>query len=99
MSIRLILAFAIGFFAAAAVGKALVPWLRKIKAGQAIREDGPTWQYVQGRDADDGRHHVYRRRRARVPDGRARAHQRGDYGHVFCLLFALIFGAIGFLDD
>ena len=43
MTIRLILAFAIAFFVSSGVGKFLVPWLRKVKAGQAIREDGPTW--------------------------------------------------------
>jgi phospho-N-acetylmuramoyl-pentapeptide-transferase len=25
--------------------------------------------------------------------------QKGEYGHIFCLLFSLVFGFIGFLDD
>ena len=37
MTIRLIMAFAIAFFVSSGIGAFLVPWLRKIKAGQAIR--------------------------------------------------------------
>lgn len=43
MTIKLITALVLGFFLASGVGAFLVPWLRKIKAGQATREDGPTW--------------------------------------------------------
>ena len=43
MSIRLILAFLISLLFATAFGKYYIPWLRKQKAGQKIREDGPTW--------------------------------------------------------
>ena len=99
MSIRLILAFAIGFFAAAAVGKALVPWLRKIKAGQAIREDGPTWHMSKGRTPTMGCIMFVAAVALVCLTVGLEPIRRGDYGHVFCLLFALIFGAIGFLDD
>lgn len=43
MTWKLILALVVGFCISSAVGAVLVPYLRKIKAGQAIREDGPTW--------------------------------------------------------
>ena len=43
MTIRLILAFIIAFLVSSGIGAFLVPFLRKIKAGQAIREDGPRW--------------------------------------------------------
>ena len=43
MTARLIIAFIGAFGISAAVGAYLVPYLRKIKAGQMIREDGPTW--------------------------------------------------------
>ena len=43
MTLKLILAFVIAFLVSVGVGALLVPWLRKIKAGQSIREDGPTW--------------------------------------------------------
>ena len=43
MTARLILAFVIAFFTATAVGRYYIPWLRKIKAGQTIKEIGPSW--------------------------------------------------------
>ena len=43
MTLRLILAFIIGFLASSLIGVFLVPYLRRIKAGQSIREDGPKW--------------------------------------------------------
>ena len=43
MTWKLILALVVGFCISSAAGAVLVPYLRKIKAGQAIREDGPTW--------------------------------------------------------
>ena len=43
MTIRLIVALVAGFCLSTAVGAVLVPWLRKIKAGQSIKEIGPTW--------------------------------------------------------
>lgn len=44
MTVRLILGFMISFAAAILTGRYYVPWLRKIKAGQEIREVGPNWQ-------------------------------------------------------
>ena len=43
MTLKMILAFLVSLFVAVLIGSALVPFLRKIKAGQEIREDGPTW--------------------------------------------------------
>ena len=38
-----ILSFIVAFGVAAILGQILIPVLRRLKAGQAIREDGPTW--------------------------------------------------------
>ena len=38
-----ILSFIIAFGVAAIVGQLLIPLLRRLKAGQSIRTDGPTW--------------------------------------------------------
>ena len=38
-----ILSFIVAFGTAAIAGLVLVPMLRRLKAGQMIREDGPTW--------------------------------------------------------
>ena len=99
MTIRLILAFAIGFFVASGIGAFLVPWLRRIKAGQAIREDGPTWHKAkEGTPTMGGLMFIAAVAAVCLTVG-FEPMMRGEYGHIFCLLFALIFGAIGFLDD
>ena len=38
-----ILSFIVAFGVAAIVGQLLIPLLRRLKAGQSIRADGPTW--------------------------------------------------------
>ena len=43
--IYIILAAFCAFAAALLVGKLLIPALRALKAGQSIREIGPTWHY------------------------------------------------------
>ena len=40
---KIIIACILSFAVSAITGKFLVPELRKLKAGQSIREDGPTW--------------------------------------------------------
>ena len=43
MTLKLVLAFVGSFLVTLLVGSYLVPMLRRIKAGQEIREDGPVW--------------------------------------------------------
>ena len=38
-----ILSFIVAFGVAAIAAQILIPLLRRLKAGQSIREDGPTW--------------------------------------------------------
>ena len=66
MTLKLILAFVIAFAVSAVVGFFLVPYLKRIKAGQSIKENGPTWHM----SADHGRADVHRCDRGRVPVGR-----------------------------
>ena len=40
---QVITALIVGFVLTAIIGKFLIPELRKLKAGQEIREDGPKW--------------------------------------------------------
>lgn len=48
-SLILIIAGLISYAGAAALGKVCIPWLQKLKFGQTILEDGPTWhQKKQG---------------------------------------------------
>ena len=43
MTIKLITAFVLAFLFATAFGKFYIPWLRRQKAGQEIKSNGPTW--------------------------------------------------------
>ena len=43
MTIKLISAFVLAFCFATAFGRFYIPWLRRQKAGQQIKEIGPTW--------------------------------------------------------
>ena len=99
MTIRLIIAFAIGFFVSSLAGCFLVPWLRRIKAGQSIREDGPAWHMNKAGTPTMGGLMFIAAVLAVCMIVGFEPMMRGDYAHVFCLLFASIFGAIGFLDD
>lgn len=99
MTIRLILAFLIAFLVSSLVGAFLVPYLRKIKAGQAIREDGPRWHMSkQGTPTMGGIMFIVALAVVCLTVG-FESMANGDWGHIFCFAFALIFGAIGFLDD
>lgn len=99
MTIKLITAFVLAFLFATAFGKFYIPWLRRQKAGQEIKSNGPTWHMSKtGTPTMGGVMFI-----AAVAfvcltigfDGML----HGDFVHIFVLLFALVFGAIGFLDD
>lgn len=99
MTVQLMTAFIIAFFVAVIVGKFYVPWLRRIKAGQAIREDGPRWHMSKsGTPTMGGIIFIAGVAIACITVG-FRQMMDGDYAHILVLAFALIYGAIGFLDD
>ena len=99
MTLQIILAFVIAFLVASAFGAWLVPFLRKIKAGQVIRPDGPTWHNSKaGTPAMGGLMFILASIVVCLTVG-FKSMLEGDYTHIFVLVFALVFGAIGFLDD
>ena len=99
MTMRLILALVAGFCLSTAVGAALVPWLRKIKAGQSIKEIGPTWhKSKEGTPTMGGVMFITAVAVTCLTVGFS-CFTMGQYSHLFVLLFALVFGVIGFLDD
>jgi phospho-N-acetylmuramoyl-pentapeptide-transferase len=99
MTIELCVSFILSFLVSTLVGRFLVPWLRKKKAGQAIREDGPTWHMSKsGTPTMGGLMFIAGVAVACLTVG-FQAMLEGDYGHILVLLFSAIFGAIGFLDD
>lgn len=99
MTLKLSLALLIAFAVAMIVGRYYIPWLRKIKAGQEIKDIGPTWHMSKtGTPTMGGIIFISGIILACLTVG-FDAMRNGDYTHIFVLLFALVFGAIGFLDD
>ena len=94
-----ILSFILSFGVAAIAGLILVPVLRKLKAGQMIREDGPTWHMSkQGTPSMGGLMFLLSIAVAILIAG-AESFAMGDSAHLVVFLFALVFGVIGFIDD
>ena len=94
-----ILSFIVAFGVAVIAGQILIPLLRRLKAGQAIREDGPTWHMSkQGTPTMGGLMFILATIIV-VLVFNGPAILSGDWTSVIVLVFALVFGAIGFLDD
>ena len=99
MIIRLLSAFLLSLGVTAVAGLVLVPLLKKKKAGQSIREDGPVWhRSKQGTPTMGGLMFIIGIVVACVVIG-FKEMQNGNFGHIYVLAFALIFAFIGFLDD
>ena len=80
-------------------GKGILPALRRMKAGQSIREDGPKWHAGKsGTPTMGGLMFILGTGIAVVLVGWGQMRQ-GVYTHLYVYLFALVFGAIGFFDD
>ena len=99
MTVRLILAFVIALAVSVAVGKFYVPWLRKIKAGQEIREEGPSWHQSKAGTPTMGGIIFIAGLAAAVFTAGFTAIMHKDFSAVIVLLFSMVYGAIGFLDD
>jgi phospho-N-acetylmuramoyl-pentapeptide-transferase len=96
---RLILSFAVAFVASVLLGRVMIPWLRQLKAGQSIREDGPTWHMAkQGTPTMGGLIFIVGIALAVFTVGWTDL-THGLRGGLFVLLFALVFGVIGLVDD
>ena len=97
--LKILVAAVVAFVISAVIGKFLVPALRRWKAGQSIKEDGPTWHMSkQGTPTMGGLMFILATIIVvLVVNGPAIL--SGDWTSVIVLVFALVFGAIGFLDD
>lgn len=99
MTLTFILSFILAFGVAAIVGQMLIPLLHRLKAGQCIREDGPTWHMSkQGTPTMGGLMFIVAIGAAVVISGWEQI-QKGNWNHVYVFLFALVFGVIGVVDD
>ena len=77
-------------------GRLLIPVLRALKAGQSIREVGPTWHnYKAGTPMMGGLMFIF----ATIVVLLCNAFTMAEYSALYVLVLALCFGFIGFLDD
>lgn len=96
MIIACVLSFAV---TAALGGKVILPALRRLKAGQEIREVGPKWHATKaGTPTMGGLMFIIGIAAAILTIGWP-GMAAGDLSHIYVFLFAAIFGVIGFLDD
>lgn len=99
MILQFLAAFAVSLIVTAIIGLFLIPALRRMKAGQSIREDGPIWHSKkQGTPTMGGLMFMGGIIAACFTVGMNDI-LNDHYEHIFVLAFALIYGVIGFLDD
>jgi phospho-N-acetylmuramoyl-pentapeptide-transferase len=99
MIVKLAIAFCVSLGVSAVTGLFLIPYLRSIKAGQSIREDGPAWHAKkQGTPTMGGIMFALGTAAACFIAGIDDMRQ-GEFAHIYMLAFALVFAGIGFLDD
>lgn len=87
-----------GFGLALLLGHYLIPALRRLKAGQAIREEGPKWHNSKAGTPTMGGLVFIGASLLCILTG-WEAMLAGDYSHLLVLALAIMFGLIGFYDD
>ncbi|MCD8004598.1 MAG: phospho-N-acetylmuramoyl-pentapeptide-transferase, partial [Oscillospiraceae bacterium] len=94
-----VLAALVAFAVTAAVGKPLIALLHRLHAGQSIKSDGPAWHMAkQGTPTMGGLMFILGIAAAVLLAGLPQL-LAGELSALFVLAFALVFGAIGFVDD
>ena len=93
---RIIITAAVGAALSGAIGLLLLPVLRALKAGQSIREVGPTWHnYTAGTPMMGGLMFIF----AAIICLVGSVFAMEDYTVFYVLALDLCFGLVGFLDD
>ena len=96
--LKILVSFLVCFVITLLLGRVLVPFLRRLKAGQAIKTDGPTWHMgKQGTPTMGGLMFVAGCALTLALVGRSVL--LADPTALYVYLFALVFGLIGFVDD
>ncbi len=98
MTIKLITSFVLAFLFASAFGKYYVPWLRRQKLGQEIKEEVDWHMNKKGTPTMGGVMFILAVTICCLTVG-ADGMLHGRFEHIFVLLFAMVFGVIGLLDD
>ena len=95
----IILAGVISLIVRLIAGKLLIPALVKLKAGQSIKEIGPTWHMnKQGTPTMGGLMFIIGIGVAILAAGWPEMLE-GRFTHLYVYAFALVFGVIGYIDD
>ena len=87
------------FVLALVFGRLLIPALRALKAGQSIREIGPSWHNSKAGTPTMGGIMFIAAAILCVVAAGWRSMLAGYRTHLYVLAFALVFGLIGFIDD
>ncbi len=98
MTIQLLCAFLLAFLFVTAFGKRYIPWLEKEKAKQEIKKDVVWHKAKSGTPTMGGVMFILAEVLICLTLGFP-GMLEGHFEHIFVLLFAMVFGAIGFLDD
>lgn len=96
---RVLMGLVVSFAVTALLGRVVIPWLRAMKAGQSIKEIGPVWHKDKEGTPTMGGIMFIGGILAAVFTAGLPDLKRGSFGAVIVLLLALVYGAIGFLDD
>lgn len=87
------------FLLSALLERLLIPLLRAMKAGQSIREIGPTWHKDKEGTPTMGGIAFILAAAVSMLLCSWREMREGSFEHLYVLGFALVYGAIGFADD
>ena len=94
-----VIASVVGCMLTMILGKFVLAELRKLKAGQEIRQDGPTWHNSKaGTPTMGGIAFILGSGIVTFACGWQQM-VNGEFAHLYVYLFALCFGLIGFVDD
>ena len=97
---EIIIACVLSFAVTAVLGRwVILPALRRLKAGQEIREVGPRWHASKAGTPTMGGLMFITGIAAAVFLAGWQGMAAGDLTHFYLFLFASVFGVIGFLDD
>lgn len=96
---KILLALAVSFVLTVILGRFVLAELRKLKAGQEIRKEGPSWHAGKaGTPTMGGIMFILGSGITVLMLGWGQM-LTGAFEHLYVYLFALIFGLIGFVDD
>ncbi len=94
-----VIALAVALVVTLAVGKPVIRWLQRMKAGQQIKEDGPVWHMSkQGTPTMGGCMFIIGIIVALLIAGWPSI-RSGDGSYFLIFIFALLYGLVGMVDD